>query len=41
MRRTLFAALALAALFATVAPSFACPVGYTPCGAGGRLCCPR
>jgi hypothetical protein len=38
MRLALISTVAIAALIASVAPSFACPPGYVPCGA--RYCCP-
>ena len=38
MRLALISLVALAALIAAIAPSFACPAGYAPCGA--RYCCP-
>jgi hypothetical protein len=38
MRLALISMAALAMLVATVAPSFACPPGYVPCGT--RYCCP-
>jgi hypothetical protein len=38
MRLALISLVALAALVAAIAPSFACPTGYAPCGA--RYCCP-
>jgi hypothetical protein len=38
MRLTLISLVALATLFAAIAPSFACPAGYQKCGT--RYCCP-
>ena len=39
MRRIFIAVVALITLVAASAPSYACPAGYRPCGAG--LCCPQ